>query len=293
MKERTRPGWDLATSHGWMATRGFVFGSFAAEGPSLLEHLGGAAETIDRLVRTSPEGEVEVTAGFLKHRVKANWKFILENECDGYHPAFVHSSIFGVADSAIGTLYGGKSTAVTRDYGNGHTEIDLRPEFSQTQPAIDLVGADEARLPDYTSRMKAALFYVPGSVAYCCYTGNMSDPAERLYDLDYYLRLAEGIVEAGAHVLAIEDVASLLRAPAAHPGERAAQPLRPAVHVAAQHAWGPIGQLVAAWQAGASAVDGAAAPMAGTTSQPALTSIVAAAAHTATTPGCRWRRFDD
>ena len=29
----------------------------------------------------------------------------------------------------IGTLYGGKSTAMTRDYGNGHTEIDLRPEF--------------------------------------------------------------------------------------------------------------------------------------------------------------------
>ena len=36
----------------------------------------------------------------------------------------------------------------------------------------------------------------------------------------------------------------------------------------------------AAWQAGAEAVDGAAAPMAGTTSQPALSSIVAAAAHT-------------
>ncbi|MFQ3459897.1 Rieske 2Fe-2S domain-containing protein, partial [Bradyrhizobium sp. UFLA01-814] len=63
--------------------RGFVFGSFAADGPTLKEHLGGAAETIDRLVRTSPEGEVEITAGFLKHRVKANWKFILENECDG------------------------------------------------------------------------------------------------------------------------------------------------------------------------------------------------------------------
>ena len=29
--------------------RGFVFGSFAADGPSLEEHLGGAAETIDRL----------------------------------------------------------------------------------------------------------------------------------------------------------------------------------------------------------------------------------------------------
>jgi pyruvate carboxylase len=45
----------------------------------------------------------------------------------------------------------------------------------------------------------------------------------------------------------------------------------------------PGGQLatyVAAWHAGASAVDGAAAPLAGTTSQPALSSIVAATAHT-------------
>src|SRR3954453_19261767 len=45
----------------------------------------------------------------------------------------------------------------------------------------------------------------------------------------------------------------------------------------------PGGQLstyVAAWHAGATAVDGAAAPMAGTTSQPSLSSIVAAAAHT-------------
>ncbi|MGA4792552.1 pyruvate carboxylase, partial [Nocardia sp. AB354] len=44
----------------------------------------------------------------------------------------------------------------------------------------------------------------------------------------------------------------------------------------------PGGQLatyLAAWQAGADAVDGASAPMAGTTSQPALSAIVAAAAH--------------
>src|SRR4051794_41583770 len=44
----------------------------------------------------------------------------------------------------------------------------------------------------------------------------------------------------------------------------------------------PGGQLatyLSAWQAGASAVDGAAAPLAGATSQPALASVVAAPAH--------------
>jgi phenylpropionate dioxygenase-like ring-hydroxylating dioxygenase large terminal subunit len=108
---------------------GFVFGSFADEGESLREHLGAAVEAFDRLARLSPEGEVELTAGWLKHRVRANWKMLLENETDGYHPQFVHSSIFAVAQSGIGDLYGESSTAVSRDLGRGHTEADLRPEF--------------------------------------------------------------------------------------------------------------------------------------------------------------------
>ncbi|OBJ58541.1 pyruvate carboxylase, partial [Mycobacterium asiaticum] len=115
-----------------------------------------------------------------------------------------------------------------------------------------------------------------------CYTGDLSDPAERLYTLDYYLRLAEGIVEAGAHVLAIKDMAGLLRAPAAHTLVSALRSrFDLPVHVHTHDTpGGQLGSYVAAWQAGADAVDGASAPMAGTTSQPALSSIVAAAAHT-------------
>ncbi|MCZ0736315.1 aromatic ring-hydroxylating oxygenase subunit alpha [Phreatobacter sp. AB_2022a] len=136
--------------------KGFVFGSMAADGPSLEEHLGGAREAIDILVSNSPEGEVEITAGFLKHKAKANWKFILENEVDGYHPAFVHTSIFQVAESGIGNLYGPDSTAVTRDFGNGHTEVDLRPEFRRIGQPLGWFGTNEKRLPDYVARMNAA-----------------------------------------------------------------------------------------------------------------------------------------
>ncbi|CAJ1584044.1 pyruvate carboxylase [[Mycobacterium] wendilense] len=114
------------------------------------------------------------------------------------------------------------------------------------------------------------------------YTGDLSDPGEQLYTLDYYLKLAEQIVTAGAHVLAIKDMAGLLRPPAA---ARLVAALKSRfdlpVHVHTHDT--PGGQLatyLAAWQAGADAVDGAAAPLAGTTSQPALSSIVAAAAHT-------------
>ncbi|WP_297595274.1 pyruvate carboxylase [Mycobacterium sp.] len=115
------------------------------------------------------------------------------------------------------------------------------------------------------------------------YTGDLSDPAEKLYTLDYYLKLAEQIVEAGAHVLAIKDMAGLLRAPAAATLVSALKSrFDLPVHVHTHDT--PGGQLasyVAAWHAGADAVDGAAAPLAGTTSQPALSSIVAAAANTA------------
>ena len=48
-----------------------------------------------------------------------------------------------------------------------------------------------------------------------CYTARPHLPDETLYTLDYYLRLAEQIVDAGAHVLAIKDMAGLLRPPAA------------------------------------------------------------------------------
>ncbi|MBV8929410.1 MAG: pyruvate carboxylase, partial [Mycobacteriaceae bacterium] len=114
------------------------------------------------------------------------------------------------------------------------------------------------------------------------YTGDLSDPGENLYTLDYYLKLAEQIVDAGAHVLAIKDMAGLLRPQAATALVGALRRrFDLPVHVHTHDT--PGGQLatyVAAWQAGANAVDGAAAPLAGTTSQPALSSIVAAAAHT-------------
>jgi pyruvate carboxylase len=114
------------------------------------------------------------------------------------------------------------------------------------------------------------------------YTGDLSDPGENLYTLDYYLKLAEQIVDAGAHVLAIKDMAGLLRPQAAHALITALRRrFDLPVHVHTHDT--PGGQLatyLAAWQAGANAVDGASAPLAGTTSQPALSSIVAATAHT-------------
>jgi fatty-acyl-CoA synthase len=134
--------------------RGFVFASMAADGPGLAEHLGEAAGELDRLARLSPDGEVELTAGWLKHRTLANWKLLAENETDGYHPQFVHGSIFSVTGSPIGALYSDKSIAVTRNLGHGHSENDLRPEFRRTAEPMRWFGTTQARVPDYVSRMR-------------------------------------------------------------------------------------------------------------------------------------------
>jgi len=115
-----------------------------------------------------------------------------------------------------------------------------------------------------------------------CYTGNLLDPAEDLYTLDYYLRLAEKIVDAGAHIIALKDMAGLLRSEAAFVlvsalRERFDLPVHVHTH---DTAGGQLATLLAASRAGADAVDVASAPMAGTTSQPSLSSLVAALAHT-------------
>ncbi|SUE13565.1 pyruvate carboxylase [Rhodococcus gordoniae] len=143
--------------------------------------------------------------------------------------------------------------------------FDALNNVDQMRPAIDAVRETGTTLAEVAMS----------------YTGDLSNPDETIYTLDYYLRLAEEIVEAGAHVLAIKDMAGLLRAPAA---ATLVSALRSnfdlPVHVHTHDT--PGGQLatyLAAWHAGADAVDGASAALAGTTSQPALSAIVAAAAN--------------
>ena len=114
------------------------------------------------------------------------------------------------------------------------------------------------------------------------YTADLLDPNEKLYTLDYYLKLAEKMVQAGAHVLAIKDMAGLLRPTAAKKlvgalRERFDLPVHLHTH---DTAGGQMATLLAAVDAGVDAVDVASAPMAGTTSQPSMSALVAALANT-------------
>jgi len=137
--------------------QGFVFGTFATDGPSLEEHLGAATQVIDRLVELSPTGKIRLDAGWLRHKTRANWKLLTENETDGYHPQFVHGSVFSVTGSHIGELYSDASTAVTRDLGNGHSENDLRPEFREFNEPMKWFGTSVDRFPDYVAAIEERL----------------------------------------------------------------------------------------------------------------------------------------
>jgi pyruvate carboxylase len=119
-----------------------------------------------------------------------------------------------------------------------------------------------------------------------CYTGDLLDPAERVYTLDHYLTLAERLIDAGVHVIAIKDMAGLLRAPAAVTLIEALRSRFDApVHLHTHDtAGGSLATYLAAANAGVDAIDGAAAPLAGVTSQPSLSAIIAAFAGTDRAP---------
>ncbi|GAB3248550.1 pyruvate carboxylase [Arthrobacter pigmenti] len=115
-----------------------------------------------------------------------------------------------------------------------------------------------------------------------CYTADMLDPDEKLYTLDYYLNLAQQMVDAGAHILAIKDMAGLLRpAAAAKLVSALREKFELPVHLHTHDtAGGQLATLMAAIDAGVDAVDTASATLAGTTSQPPASALVAALAHT-------------
>lgn len=113
--------------------RGFVFASWSPDGPTLVEHLGRAAEMIDRLCDLSPVGRIELRAGWLRHRIGANWKLAAENVCDFYHPPVTHASS-GLLAGVPATYFSDVSGAVARDLGGGHGEIDHRPMHAGSTP---------------------------------------------------------------------------------------------------------------------------------------------------------------
>jgi len=115
-----------------------------------------------------------------------------------------------------------------------------------------------------------------------CYTGDILDPDRAKYPLAYYVGLAKELEAAGCHILAIKDMAGLLKPAAARKLVSALRsevglPVRLHTHDTSGIA---AATVLAAVEAGVDAFDAAIDSMSGTTSQPCLGSIVEALRHT-------------
>jgi pyruvate carboxylase len=113
-----------------------------------------------------------------------------------------------------------------------------------------------------------------------CYTGDVADPRRKKYDLKYYVDLAKEVVRRGTHLLAIKDMAGLLKPRAA---TMLVDAIKQAVDVPLHlHMHDTSGNGIAAYMAaidaGVAVVDGAVSSMAGMTSQPSLSSLAFALA---------------
>jgi pyruvate carboxylase len=155
---------------------------------------------------------------------------------------------------------------------SGAHGIDVFRVFDSLNSAANMQVAMEAVRTETSGICEAAI----------CYTGDILDPARTKYSLKYYVQMAGTLVDMGAHVLAIKDMAGLCKPYAAHALVKA---LRDAVDVPIHfHTHDTSGiqgaSVLRAGDAGVDIVDAAIASMSGMTSQPCLNSLVAALRHT-------------
>ncbi|MEX4008311.1 pyruvate carboxylase [Neoaquamicrobium sediminum] len=120
-----------------------------------------------------------------------------------------------------------------------------------------------------------------------CYTGDILDPDRAKYDLNYYVSLTQELEQAGAHIIAVKDMAGLLKPTAAKALFKA---LREAtdlpIHFHTHDTSGiAAATVLAAVDAGVDAIDAAMDSFSGNTSQPCLGSIVEALRGDARDPG--------
>jgi pyruvate carboxylase len=108
-----------------------------------------------------------------------------------------------------------------------------------------------------------------------CYTGDILDPSRPKYNLDYYKTIAKELEQAGAHILAIKDMAGLLKPEAAYVlisalKETVDIPIHLHTHDTSGNG---IYMYAKAIEAGVDIVDVAVSSMAGLTSQPSANTL--------------------
>lgn len=115
------------------------------------------------------------------------------------------------------------------------------------------------------------------------YTGDVSDPSKTKYNLKYYCDLADNLIKNGTHILAIKDMAGLLKPKAVTmliDSIRQKHPDIP-IHLHTHDTAGTgVANYMAAVKAGCDVIDVAVDSMSGMTSQPSMGAVVASLLNT-------------
>ncbi|BBB92193.1 MAG TPA: pyruvate carboxylase [Methylomusa anaerophila] len=114
-----------------------------------------------------------------------------------------------------------------------------------------------------------------------CYTGDILDQSRSKYNLAYYINMAKELERAGAHILAIKDMAGLLKPEAAY---RLISSLKEAVNIPIHlHTHDTSGNGIYTYaraiEAGVDIVDAAVSSLAGMSSQPSANTLYYALEH--------------
>jgi len=144
-------------------------------------------------------------------------------------------------------------------------------------------GIDIFRIFDslnWTTGMKVAMEAVRKTGKICeasiCYTGDITDPKRDKYPLEYYVNMAKELEKMGAHILAIKDMAGLLKPLAAYKLVKALKenigiPVHLHTHDTSSNG---SATLLKASEAGVDIVDAALSSLSGLTAQPNLNALV-------------------
>ncbi|MEC8023728.1 MAG: pyruvate carboxylase subunit B, partial [Myxococcota bacterium] len=144
-------------------------------------------------------------------------------------------------------------------------------------------GIDVFRVFDslnWVENMRVAMDAVLDAGGICeaalCYSGDLLSPDEDVYTLSYYVRMAKQLEAAGAHILAIKDMAGVCKPAAAVRLVTALKnevglPIHLHTH---DTSGGAVATVIAAAGAGVDIVDGAMDALSGKTSQPNLGTVI-------------------
>jgi pyruvate carboxylase len=149
-----------------------------------------------------------------------------------------------------------------------------------TQAGMDIFRVFDAL--NWVPNMKVAMDAVVDSGGICeaslCYSGDILNPGRSKYTLNYYLNMAKELEKMGAHIIAIKDMAGLLKPEAARIlvkalKETVAVPIHFHTHDTAGI---QAASILNATEVGLDIADAAMAPLSGGTSQPNLNNIAEA-----------------